>query len=87
MSWDGIATPTLIPLMDVQLTQHARNVGTKGLLIRKVIFFRKDLVMPQEFDRLVEEVVIKQRDDGRYSLQIKGNIYVKGMNILGKDFF
>lgn len=38
--------------------------------------------MPQEFDRLVEEVVIKQREDGRYSLQIKGTIYVKGMNIL-----
>lgn len=38
--------------------------------------------MPQEFDRLVEEVVIKQRKDGRYSLQIKGTIYVKGMNIL-----
>jgi hypothetical protein len=39
--------------------------------------------MPQEFDRLVEEVVIKQRkNDGRYSLQVKGTIYVKGMNIL-----
>ena len=38
--------------------------------------------VPQEFDRLVDEVVIKQRDDGRYSLQIKGTIYVKGMNIL-----
>ena len=38
--------------------------------------------VPQEFDRLVEEVVIKQREDGRYSLQIKGTIYVKGMNLL-----
>jgi len=37
--------------------------------------------MPQEFDRLVEEVVIK-RDDRRYSLQIKGTIYVRGMNII-----
>jgi len=38
--------------------------------------------MPQEFDRSIEEVVIKQRDDGRYSLQIKGTIYVRGMRIL-----
>lgn len=37
---------------------------------------------PQEFDRSVDEAVIKQRDDGRYSLQIKGNIYVKGTHIL-----
>jgi hypothetical protein len=27
--------------MDVQPTQHARNVDTKGLLIRKVICFDK----------------------------------------------
>ena len=43
MSWDGIATPTLIPLMDVQPTQRVRNVDTKGLLIRKEICFDKEL--------------------------------------------
>jgi hypothetical protein len=38
--------------------------------------------MTQEFDRLIENVFIKQKENGKYTLQINGQIYIRGVATL-----